>query len=348
MTIYDIAKEAGVSPATVSRVLTGSAGVSEVKRTAVDRLIKKYEFRPNAAARSLHRGVNILGIMAEDIRNPYNAALEVECEKAANKLGYTILLCNVLDDAEVFKANLENFYAQRVGAIIQIMGILDRLVSTARYRDTLIRVAKTIPLISTGECQNFPQKAKGFYSLRIDEAIGMRLVLDYLISLGHRKIAYIGHNTLPENDTHERYLEFTRYHTASGMRLRKEYIATNEVGNNDDIFRILRDKNRPSAIVVISDYTAVQVTAAIRGVGLSIPQDISLVSFDNTFIAEAMYPKLTSVEYDYQEFGRLLVENAIAASEGSKLPKVRFIAPRLIVRDSCAPPPAVNTGGPRT
>jgi DNA-binding LacI/PurR family transcriptional regulator len=342
MTIYNIAEEAGVSPATVSRVLTGNAGVSGVKRAAVERVIKKYEFRPNAAAQSLHRGPKILGIMAEDIRNPYSAALEVECEKAANKLGYTILLCNVFGDADVFKANLENLYAHRVGAIIQIMGILDNLVTNARYRDSLIRVAKTIPLISTGVCRNFPQKAKGFYSLRIDEAIGMRLVLDYLVSLGHRKIAYVGnHNTWSENDTHERYREFIGYHTASGIRMEKEYlIDTSKVGddNSNNILRLFRNKNRPSAVVTISDYRAVEVMAAAREAGLSIPRDFSLVSFDNTFIAEAVYPKLTSVEYNYQEFGRLLVENAITAAGGAKLPKVRFIPPRLVVRDSCAPP----------
>jgi DNA-binding LacI/PurR family transcriptional regulator len=343
MTIYNIAEEAGVSPATVSRVLTGNAGVSGVKRATVERVIKKYEFRPNAAAQSLHKGLKILGVMAEDIRNPYIAALEVECEKAANKLGYTILLCNVFGDAEVFKTNLENLYAHRVGAIIQIMGILDRLVSDARYRDALIRVAKTIPLISTGECRNFPQKARGFYSLRIDEAIGMRLVLDYLVSLGHRKIAYVGnHNTWSENDTHERYREFIGYHRSSGMRLREEYLIDAGKAGDDNpqpILRVLRDKNRPSAVVALSDYTAIEAIAAAREAGLSIPRDLSLVSFDNTFIAEAVYPKLTSVEYDYQEFGRLLVENAITASGGAKLPKVRFIAPRLVIRDSCAAPP---------
>jgi LacI family transcriptional regulator len=278
--------------------------------------------------------------MAEDIRNPYSAALDVECAQAANKMGYTLLLSNVFGDAGIFKANLENLYAHRVGAIIQIMGILDHLVSDAGDRDFLLRIARTIPLISTGECRNFPSRARGFYSLRIDEAIGMRLVLDYLVSLGHRKIAYVGNHNI--RDAHERYREFTDYHTSSGMRLRNEYLIDMTKSGDDRrrmLLCLLQDKNRPSAIVVMSDYMAVEVIAAAREADLSIPRDLSLISFDNTFIAEVVYPKLTSVEYDYPEFGRLLVENAIAASGGAKLPKVRFIAPRLVIRDSCAPPP---------
>jgi DNA-binding LacI/PurR family transcriptional regulator len=339
MTIYNIAKEANVSPATVSRVLTGNAGVSDIKRAAVQQVINKYDFKPNAAAQSLHTGVKILGIMVEDIRNPYNAALEVECEKAANRLGYTILLCNVFGDAEVFKANIENLYAHRVGAIIQIVGILDYLVSNTKYRDLVLRIAKTIPLVSTGECHSFPPRAKGFYSLRIDESVGMKQVLDYLVSLGHRKIAYIGsYNTWLKNQTHERYRAFIEYHKSLDISLRNEYLVDITKDRKQTILRLLRDKNRPSAVVVKYDYIAVEVIEAIRETGLSIPRDISLVSFDNTFITETVYPKLTSVEYDYQEFGRLLVENAIAASGGKKLPKVQFIVPHLVVRDSCTSP----------
>jgi DNA-binding LacI/PurR family transcriptional regulator len=151
VTIYDIAQEAGVSPATVSRVLTNSARVSESKRLRVEEVIRKHDFRPNAVARSLSTSTRLLGLMTADIRNPFYAALAVECEKAATEKGYTVLLCNMLNDKDVEVAHLEKLSAQRVEAIIQIGCRVDDLATDPSYAARVNRVAKNIPFVSSGK-----------------------------------------------------------------------------------------------------------------------------------------------------------------------------------------------------
>ncbi len=114
ISIYTIAKEAGVSPATVSRVLTGNAKVSEEKKSKVEALIRKYDFRPNALARGLSSvETKMIGLMVSDIRNPFYATMAVECEKAANENGYLLLLCNSLGSNEMEVSYLEKFSGQR-------------------------------------------------------------------------------------------------------------------------------------------------------------------------------------------------------------------------------------------
>ena len=108
ISIYTIAKEAGVSPATVSRVLTGSARVSEEKRQRVQTLIEKYDFHPNAKAQGLSRvETKVIGLLVSDIRNPFYAEVVVACEKAAARYGYMIILCNSVGDREKEMAYLE-------------------------------------------------------------------------------------------------------------------------------------------------------------------------------------------------------------------------------------------------
>ena len=115
ISIYTIAKEAGVSPATVSRVLTGSARVSEEKRLKVQELIDKYDFKPSALARGLSSvETKMIGLMVSDIRNPYFATIVVECEKAANERGYLLMLCNSLGSNEMEISYLEKFHRQSI------------------------------------------------------------------------------------------------------------------------------------------------------------------------------------------------------------------------------------------
>ena len=130
ITIYDIAREAGVSPSTVSRVLTNSANVRSEKKEKVQALIEKYNFKPNALAKGLaDTKTRTIGVLAADIRNPYYAALFVSIEKAARETEYTVLLCNSLGVTDTEKELLGKLQEQRVDAIIQLGGRVDDLVS---------------------------------------------------------------------------------------------------------------------------------------------------------------------------------------------------------------------------
>ncbi|MCH4239283.1 MAG: LacI family transcriptional regulator [Oscillospiraceae bacterium] len=334
ITIYDIASEAGVSPATVSRVMTKSAGVSESKRRAVEHLIQKYEFRPNALAKSLsNTHTHILGLLVADIRNPYFAALAVECEKAANRRGYTVMLCNVLNDNALEDSNLEKLYEQRVDAIIQAGCRVDDLVTDTQYAAHVNRVSRTIPFITTGKLDG-----TDCYCLNIDDTKGMKIIIDYLVSLGHRRIAMIGGENRKES-TYEKWRQYIYLMGKNDLVFRDDYLQEGSYSEKSGyrcMNRLLDLDIVPTAVIAVNDFTAVGALKAAAERGVRIPQDISVISFDNTFLSEISAPKLTTIDYNYKLFGEKLVDTAIGAVEHRDIPKKQLITPSLVVRDSCA------------
>ena len=150
ITIYDIAKEAGVSASTVSRVLTNSANVRKEKKEKVLALIEKYNFKPNALAKGLaDTKTRTIGVLAADIRNPYYASLFVACENAARAVNYTVVLCNSLGEMTKEIELLGKLQEQKVDAIIQFGGRVDDLVSNEEYVELINQVMTTIPVVVT-------------------------------------------------------------------------------------------------------------------------------------------------------------------------------------------------------
>lgn len=188
ITIYDIAREAGVSPATVSRVLTGNAGVRSDKYEAVQALISKYNFRPNALARGLSETRRkVIGIIMADVRNAYYANLFFACEQAARKAGYSLLLENSLGQQEIEEAQLGLMEEQRVDAIILVGGRADDLHSNEAFVEKVNQVSNSIPIILTGKLDG-----TSCYQVRIDAIKTMDLVMEHLLDLGHEDIALLG------------------------------------------------------------------------------------------------------------------------------------------------------------
>ena len=335
VSIYTIAKEAGVSPATVSRVLTGNAKVSKEKKTKVETLIQKYDFRPNALARGLSNvQTKIIGLMVADIRNPFYATMAVECEKAANENGYLLLLCNSLGSNEMEMSYLDKFSGQRVDAVIQIGGKVDELVSDPCYVDNINKLANTMPVLITGKLDG-----ADCYRINIDEGQSMELLMQYLIENGHRDIALVGgrDNVKSTFDKRQRYRQMLNKY---GISVREDYIID---GSSYDIESGRDAMNRfihnvspvPNAIIAINDFTAVGIIRTLWERGYRIPDDISVVSFDNTYIAETCMPRLTCVGYDYRQFGKKLIETAIQAIHNEEPPHMQMVKSQLVIRDSC-------------
>ena len=177
VSIYRIAKEAGVSPATVSCVLTRNAKVSDEKRIKVEELIQKYDFRPNAMARGLSSTKSkIIGLLVPDIRNPFYATLAVECERAASKRGYILMLCNSMNNMELEEYHLQKMFEQRVDALILMGGKVDELVSDRDYVEKMNQTADSTPVVITGKLDG-----SNCYKVNIDEAQAMDCLMEYLI-----------------------------------------------------------------------------------------------------------------------------------------------------------------------
>lgn len=334
VTIYDIAKEAGVSVSTVSRVLTNNANVSKDKKDKVERLIEKYDYKPNAMARGLSETKsNVIGIIASDIRNPFYATLFVECEKAANEYGYRVVLCNSLNNKELEDLQLENLESQRVEAIVQIGGRVDELISDSKYVERVNRIANKIPIIITGKLDG-----ADCYQVNLDEGKSMELILDYLITNGHRDIALIG-GRKDVKTTVEKQLRFKQILSRYGIEYCKEFILDgynyDETGGYQGMQKLFEVGKLPTAIIAINDFTAIGIMRAIKEKGLSIPEDISVMSFDNSFLTDLTIPKLTGIDYNYEEYGKKIIKTAVGAIKGEEVARISLIETRLVVKESC-------------
>ncbi len=336
ITIYDIAKEAGVSASTVSRVITNSANVRTEKKEKVLALIEKYNFKPNALAKGLaDTKTRTIGVLAADVRNPYYASLFVACESAARDAGYTVVLCNSLGETEKEVELLGKLQEQKVDAIIQFGGRVDDLASNIEYVELINQIMAKIPVIVTGKLDG-----TRCHVVRIDAMKAMEIIMDHLLELGHKRIALIGgsRDVLSTFEKHQRYKQILKENMIEyDPELVDGDSSYNFESGYEGMNKMLDKGVSLTAVVAINDFSAIGVMQSIREHGLKIPEDISVVSYDNTYVTEMTSPKLTSVDYNYEEYGRKLIDTATAMIEGRKAGRLRMVTPTLAVRGSTGP-----------
>jgi DNA-binding LacI/PurR family transcriptional regulator len=193
-------------------------------------------------------------------------------------------------------------------------------------------VNRTIPFVTVGELDGLD-----CYALRIDHQCAMQEVIDYLVSLGHRDIALFG-GEKRKRSTYDKYQQYIYMLGTHALEFRKEYVQEgdySEAGGYASFMRLLECSRVPTAAIAINDYSAIGALRAANEKGLAVPNDLSLVSFDNTFLSETAFPKLTSVDYNYVEFGKELINLAIQAAQKEKAPELHLIKTKLVIRDSC-------------
>lgn len=332
MTIYDIAKEAGVSSSTVSRVLMDRGGVGPEKKARVMAVVQKYNFKPNALARGLAKArSNIIGVMAVDICNPYYGALFVECEKAARRAGYTIVLSNS-DNRERDICLLEKMREQKVDAIIQIGGVVDDLISDMEYAEAVNQVMAEIPVIVTGKIDGTKCRM-----VQIDHTMAMDLLMEHLLSLGHKRIALVG-GRMDVLSTYEKFMRYKQILRKNQIPFAPELVAEDGDYSKESGYELMNrmlDRNTvPTAVIAVNELVAAGAMRSIQEHGYKIPEDISLVSYDNTYIAELLSPRLTSIDYNYEELGTRLIATAVAGIEKRETELLQIMAPGLVIRES--------------
>ena len=258
ITIYDIAKEAGVSASTVSRVLTNSANVRSEKKEKIMALIEKYNFKPNVMARGLaDTKTHTIGILSADIRNPYYAAMFVACEKAAREAGYTAVLCNFLGDEETEKKLLVSLQEQKVDAIIQFGGRVDDLVSKEEYVELVNQIMAKTPVVITGKLDG-----TRCHTVRIDSMQAMELLMDHLLELGHRRIALIG-GDLDVLATFEKFQRYKQILNENHIDFDPRLVTDHGSYDFETAYRqtaqMLDDGVKMTAIIAINDFSAMGI-----------------------------------------------------------------------------------------
>ncbi len=325
-----VAERSGVSPSTVSRILNGTATVSDVKRVAVERAIADLGFVPNPVARGLAGGRTLsVGVVTQAIDSPFYGIALRGIEDELDKAGYNALFVsghwNAIEEARC----MDTLRARRVDGII---------VLTGRLSDAALRnCVKTVPVVVTGRTL----KAAGLVSLNFDNVAGARMATEHLIGLGHRRIAFItGDPAHP--DAVEREQGYRAALEAAGITFLPGLVAPGQFDEESGLVameHLLQARQRFTAVFAANDQMAFGAALALHQRGLRVPEDISLVGFDDLAASRYTLPPLSTVHQPGYELGRLAAASMLQLLSGVK-PKVDMPAPRFIARESSARPRA--------
>ncbi len=335
ITIYDIAKEAEVSPATVSRILTGTASVREEKRRRVMEVISKYDFHPNAYARALTENRNrTIAVIVAHSDNSYYSSVFAACESEAHKRGYVTLLMDTTSRPEKEISVLNRIRELRPEAVILCGGRIDLEEQDPAFT-VLLRKTLGYTRIVVGARSPMPEIPGIFVDHRASVELGVR----YLAGLGHREIGFV-YAGGEYYGTVERLDCFRRVMGELGLPVDEKML----IGVSDytvkagleGVETLLKLKRKPTALLGMNDLVSAGILQGLLAAGLHVPEDISLLGFDDTFVTGITTPKLTSVGYDYQAFGTALVQTALDPQ--NEWPQERRIPVFITERESCAPP----------
>jgi LacI family transcriptional regulator len=328
VTLEMVAQAAGVSPSTVSRILNGTAVVSVVKKQAVDEAIASLGFVPNPVARGLAGGRTLsIGVVALSIDSPFYGVAMRGIEDELDRAGYSPLFVSGHWNADEEARCLDLLRARRVDGIILL---------SSRIGDSALRTcARTLPVVVTGRAL----KAPGLCALSFEDQEGARLATQHLIDLGHRRIAFIAGNA-EHPDSDERKRGYTAALLGAGIAFDSTLVVPGdytEAGGLLAMERLLQGRQRFTAIFAANDQMAFGAALALYRRGLRVPDNISLVGFDDLAGAQFSIPPLTSVHQAGYELGQIASLAMLELLGGNK-PSQQLPPPRLIVRESTRAP----------
>jgi LacI family transcriptional regulator len=332
ITIADVAASAGVSTATVSRVLAGLGGARPDTRQRVLKSARELGYRPSGVARSLKlRTTRTLGLIITDIGNPFFPELVRAVEEAARERDYGVLLCNSGEDPEREGAYLELLAERRVdGVVIASSGV------GRRHRAWLAKAPLPVVLV------NCASPGVPLPTILSDNRAGAALAIGHLIALGHRRIAHI---TAPSrNEAAAERLEGARNALrAAGLDPAALLVAEGDGhvgGGAAAAERLLEADRRLTAIFAYNDLTAIGAIRGIRGCGLRVPDDVSVVGFDDVDLAAFADPPLTTVSQATASMGRWAVAQLLDRLRGGPPTTETVMLPvHLEIRSSTAAVP---------
>jgi DNA-binding LacI/PurR family transcriptional regulator len=318
----DVAKLAGVSHQTVSRVINGSANIRPSTRERVERAIAHLDYRPNTAARALvTRRSKIIGIIGSNTALHGPASIQFSIQDAARAAGYFTRLVTVAAVThDELRGALDYLSRQSVEAIIMIVTQQDALAVVRSE-------ATSIPLIVVeGELSG-----RGL-SVGVDQTEGARLATQHLVDLGHGDIIHVS-GPLTWTEARARRSGYVEVMHAARLPVRADLEGDWTPARGYAIGRELVSRNDFSAVFVANDQMAIGILHAFAEAGISVPGDVSMVGFDDVPEAAYLNPALTTVRQDFHAVGQRAIELLTAVIDGVSH-ATPLLAPELIVRDS--------------
>jgi DNA-binding LacI/PurR family transcriptional regulator len=323
----DVAREAGVSRARGSLVMRKRPNVSDERRRRVLAAAATLGYRPNAMARSLaSRRTKTVGVILDDLRNPFFAEIAGGVEELASRLGYQLLLAAGGRQARRERAALAALLEHRVSGII--------LVSPRMAAGQIVAAAAEAPLVLVGRTI----RGLDADSVLINESHGTELVLDHLVGLGHERIAHVdGGSGAGGPQRRSAYLRGMRERRLGRHALVIAGDFTEEAGFNA-ANELLAVGELPTAVFAANDLVAAGLLGGFDRASVDVPRDVSIVGYDNISIAHLAHVSLTTVHQPRTDMGRLALELLLDRIDNRRPSEVRLIEPSLVVRSTTAPP----------
>ncbi|MBT2734629.1 LacI family DNA-binding transcriptional regulator [Bacillus sp. ISL-7] len=297
VTIKDVAKQAGVSVATVSRILNNLPGYSEETKQRVEQVIESIGYQPNAVARGLiNRETKTIGVLVPDVSHLFANEVLAGIEERAHELGYTVMICKTNYRTRDY---LQTLYEKRVDGIIMVSGT----ITPDEYKQ--IEMMK-VPVVLVATQTNYPIRF-----LKVDDYQASYDAAAYLIKKGHSRIGMIAGTKEDAVTTIPRVKGFTDALNDAGIKVTNEKITHGDYHFKSGIEcmdQLLNNDPSITGVFCASDEMAAGALSFLYKQGIRVPEKLSLIGFDNTPTAEKAIPPLTTVAQPLYEMGRSSVQ----------------------------------------
>lgn len=327
-TMKDIARLAGVSTSTVSHVINKSRYVSDEIAERVNKAAQDLNYAPSALARSLKMNrTRTIGMLVTTSTNPFFGEVVKGVERSCYHKGYNLILCNTEGDSQRMQASINTLLQKRVDGLLLMCSTLEgeRIDVFERYPDIPVVVMDWGPML-------FPSDKIQDNSLR-----GGYIAANYLIECGHKEIGCIT-GPLIRHQAQMRYEGYKRAVLEAGLVIHPNWIVESDFeceGGYEAFNKMLAKGPLPSAIFVSNDMMAIGVINAANEKGIRIPEDLSLMGYDDIHIARFMSPALTTIHQPKYRLGKAAVDTLLARLENEALePQIVQLEPTLVVRKS--------------
>ena len=326
VTIYDVAKEANVSIATVSKVINNNGRISEKTRRKVKEIMLELDYRPNMIASALMgKQTKTIGLLIPDFSNPFFSELAKSIEDRGHELDYNLVICNTDYDPEKESNYLSLLKQKQVDGFILASGFenLDEVEQQIVDDIPIVIVARDFPMFSVN-------------AVALDDFMGGYLAAEYLIELGHENIGVVARDLYSNR---ERLRGFNYVLEEKGLKLNTNFQYIKEADHikaGRKMMEIYSDSEQPpTAIFACNDLLAAGVIQYAKEIDLRVPEDLSIIGFDNTSIASIIEPGLTTIAQPIQGMGKEVMDLIISIIKGEREDKSRItMLPSLVKRNS--------------
>jgi DNA-binding LacI/PurR family transcriptional regulator len=331
MRLEDVAKRAKVSIATVSRVVNSVGPVKNSTRARVLKAIQELKYHPNIHARNLAGGKSrTLGMIVSNLENPFFLDIFRALESDAHRRGYEVLVANTDYRARQLVSSVHLMMGRRLAGLAVIVSEME---------PSLIQelTETNLPIVF----YDVGTPARNISNIKVRYEKGMQRVVEYLYSVGHRRMAFVGHHISLEPlldrkksflDTMKRYAGEVEHATVADC--------DGPVGGQQATRQLLASGFKPTAIICVNDFMALGVVRELREHGLEVPRDVSVTGYDNISLSEYAFPPLTTVNIPREMIGHLAFSALVPEHEDAQVRGREFlIDPELVIRESTGPPP---------